>query len=322
MKHYPLKDVKPELLTRIAQGVLNTYILDQLKNINQDKALENEIKDLQALNEGNDPQSLNEVRKRRQLSDTLPDEALMPQIFELDSGQVLLAHVCRNEANETMIEIFSDLSLDLTKLKAITPQVCKAFSWCQPKYIDIWARPGSEVEKQLLSLPGALACDSFVAAELHQLLLATDTDIRLRPFNLEQDWPWYEQEYNDFLAKNPKMKSIVPISEKDEIEAAIKNNLCACAMLGDQPLGMIMAESSQELGYNGLLVTDIFIAGQYRGLGYASPMQRLFIQENINKYNLLLGFINGVNTPSLKNAFKQGRRLLRQEICIPREVLI
>ncbi|WDD99340.1 hypothetical protein [Thalassomonas actiniarum] len=322
MKHYPLKDVKADTLQRVAQGVLNTYHLGDLQEIDLDKALRNEIKDLWALNEGNDPQSLNEVRKRRQLSDSVTDEALMPQIFERDNGQVFLAHVCRNEADETLIEIFSNLSLDLATLKEITPQVCQAFSWCQAKYITVWTRPGSDIEQQLLALPGTLPCDSFVAAEPNQLLTDIDTGIRLRPFDLEQDWPWYQQEYNEFLAKQPEMKTIVPISEKEEIKEAIENNLCACAMSGDKPIGMIMGESSSELGYNGLLFNDIFIAGQYRGLGYASPMQRLFIKEQINKFEFFFGFINRENTPSIKNAFKQGRRLLRQEICIPGPLLI
>ncbi|WDE12129.1 hypothetical protein [Thalassomonas haliotis] len=322
MKHYPLKEIKPDTLEKIAQGVLNTYYLDDLQEIDLNNALKNEIEDLWALTEGNDPQSLSEVRKRRKLSDSVTDQALMPQVFEQDDGQLFVAHVCRNEADETLIEIFSNLTLDLTILKEITPAICRAFSWCQAKYIAVWTRPDSKAEKQLLALPGTLPCDSFVAAEQNQLILNTETNICLRPFNLEQDWPWYQQEYNKFLAEQPKMKAIVPISEKEDIEEAIENNLCACAILGNKPLGMIMGETSSELSYNGLLFSDIFIAGQYRGLGYASPIQRLFIKEKLNEFDLFLGFINRDNMPSMKNALKQGRRLLRQEICIPRTHLI
>ncbi|WDE05159.1 GNAT family N-acetyltransferase [Thalassomonas viridans] len=322
MKHYPLKNAGPEIVARIARGILNTYDLSGLPCIDRDKALANEIKDLLVLNEDIDPESLNKVRQRRRLDDTIADEALMPQIFERDNGQVLLAHVCRNEADETMIEIFSEEALDLAELRKVTPAICRTFSWCRPKYINVWTRPYSAIEKQLLALPGSLACEGAVAAKKEQLLLETDSPLQLRPFNLGQDWPWYQQEYNNFLAENPKMKTIVPITDKEDIEQAIADKLCVCAVLGDEPIGMIMGESSQELGYNGLLITDIFIAGQYRGSGYAAPMQRLFIKENYREFDFFLGFIDRNNLPSLKNAFKQGRKVLRQEIYIPTAHLI
>ncbi|SFC58417.1 hypothetical protein [Pseudoalteromonas denitrificans] len=322
MNQYPLNNIKPEVLKKIAQGVLNTYQLDSLKEINIIKALENEMVDLEALNEGNDAQSLAAVRVRRALDESVTDEMLMPTVFEYNDGLLILARVCRNDADETLIEVFSDQVLNIEILKKVMPSIITAFSWCTAKYISVWAKPNSSAEKELLALPGSLGCDSFIAADKHQVLLETDSQLSIRAFNLENDWPWYENEYNAFLKENPHMKHIVPISEKDEIEEAVDNNLCACALLGSTVIGMVMAEASQELGYKGLLFSDIFITGAFRGKGLASPMQRLFIKEKLAEFELFSGFIDKNNLASIKNAAKQGRQLLRQEICLPTQLLV
>jgi len=316
-KHYPLKDVDDHTLAKIAQGVLNTYYIDKLNDIDLNKALANEVEDLWELNEGNDKDSLAEVRIRRKLTDSVIDEMLMPTIFEFENGLLLLAHVCRNEADETLIEIFSDQVLDLSILKTIVPIINQGFSWSEAKYISVWTKPDTEAEKQLLALSGSLACDSFVAANQKQLVLTANSELTLRAFDLESDWPWYEHEYTRYLDKHPEMKDIVPISSKEDIEESISEYLCMCALKDGNVIGMIMAEESSELGYNGLMFTDIFIGESYRGKGYASPIQRLFIKENQDKFKLFSGFINKNNLPSLINATKQGRQLLRQEICMP-----
>jgi len=316
-KQYPLKDVDDLILAKIAQGVLNTYRIDNLHDIEQSKALVNEVSDLWELNEGNDSKSLAKVRIRRKLTDSVSDEMLMPTIFDLENGHLLLAHVCRNEADETLIEVFSDQVVDVAMLRTVIPMISQAFSWCTAKYVSVWAKPDTEVEKQLLALSGSLACDSFVAANQKQLVLTTDSELTLRSFDLVQDWPWYEQEYTAYLNKHPEMKDIVPISSKEDIEESISESLCVCAQLDGNVIGMIMAETSAELGYNGLMFSDIFIGERYRGQGYASPMQRLFIKDNLDKFNLFSGYINKDNLPSRNNAAKQGRQLLRQEICLP-----
>ena len=316
-KQYPLKDVSDDVLAKIGQGVLNTYHIDNLCDIDRKNALSNEIKDLLKFNEGNDSESLAKVRTRRQLPNSITDEMLMPTIFEFENGFLLLASVWRNEADETLIEIFSDQVLDLVLLKTVVPILNQAFSWALAKYISVWTKPDTQAEKQLFELSGSIGCDSFLAANQKQLVLTSNSELTLRAFDLEIDWPWYEKEYTHFLTQNPKMKDIVPISSKDEVQEAISDSLCVCALKDGNVIGMIMAEESSELGYNGLMFTDIFIGEHYRGQGYASPMQRLFIKEHFNKYQFFCGFINKENLPSLNNAIKQGRQRLRQEICIP-----
>ena len=66
-KQYPLKDVSDDVLAKIGQGVLNTYHIDNLCDIDRKNALSNEIKDLLKFNEGNDSESLAKVRTRKTL---------------------------------------------------------------------------------------------------------------------------------------------------------------------------------------------------------------------------------------------------------------
>ena len=83
------------------------------------KRYQMKYKDLLKFNEGNDSESLAKVRTRRQLPNSITDEMLMPTIFEFENGLLLLASVWRNEADETLIEIFSDQVLDLVLLKTV-----------------------------------------------------------------------------------------------------------------------------------------------------------------------------------------------------------
>ena len=321
MHHYPLEQITDDKLRRLAQGVLNSYRLEGLAHLDVEKALANETTDLLALNEGRDPESLQEVRQRRQIADSVPDDDLKAQVVELDSGDLLLAHICRNDADETLLEIFTEAAPTLELLEQVVPCLRRLFAWCTPKYIALWPQPGSSNAEVLLALPGSLPGDSLIAAEKARLQLAVDSELTLRPFELERDWPWYEREYQAFLAGQPHMAHIVPISEREEVEEAIEAGLCSVALYRGEPLGMLMAESSSELGYRGVLISDIFIAGPFRGRGFASPMQRLFLNQQLDNYDFFLGFIHASNTPSWCNAAKQGRRLLRQEVYVPATLL-
>ena len=321
MRHYPLEQITEDKLRRLAQGVLNSYRLDGLEHLDVEKAIANETTDLLALDEDTDPESLREVRQRRQIADSVPDCDLMAQVVELDNGELLLANVCRNDADETLIEIFTETAPELPLLQQVVPYLRRLFAWCTPKYIAVWPQPGSPNADELLALPGGLPGDSLVAAETAKLQLAVDSELTLRPFELERDWPWYEREYQAFLAEHPHMEHIVPISEREEIEEAIEAGLCCMAHYRGEPLGMLMAETSNELGYRGLLFSDIFIAGPFRGQGFASPMQRLFLNQQLDNFDFFLGFIHASNTPSWRNAAKQGRVLLRQEVYVPAPLL-
>ncbi|MGS0536360.1 GNAT family N-acetyltransferase [Pseudoalteromonas sp. SaAl2] len=152
----------------------------------------------------------------------------------------------------------------------------------------MWPAPASPQAQQLLLLPGARAVDSLLGSQA-PLLDVSNTlkaDISLQPFELEKDWPWYEQEYNQFLTENPAMANIVPISDKEELSESIEAGLCSMAFYKGQPLGMVMGEVSEELGFDGLLVSDIFITKQFRGQGLASPMQRLYYQQHTQDFEL------------------------------------
>ena len=314
MNVYPLKDAEREVLNKISIGILSTYNLTPLPNLPFQKALSNEVEDLLTLCDGNDPESLIAVRKRRKLSECVTDEQLMPTVFELDCGRLILAHVCRNHFDETLIEIFSDQVIDLSCLKDLAPVLLERFSWANAKYFDVWQQPNSEISHSLMDLPGSVAWDCFVAASKNMLALETDVNISLQRFDIDKNWHWYQREYKAFHQERPELTESVAIEDKDDVIEAIENGLCDIAYYKGQPIAMIMAEQSSELGYKGLLFSDILVAKEFRGQSLGSQVQREFIKKHINEYDLFLGFIDYSNKASLKNAAKQGRQLLRQEI--------
>ena len=319
VKKYPLKDADKATIEKIAQGVLNTYSLQHLTGLSAARALENEVSDLWALTEGNDSESLTEVRRRRGLSTSLPDESLMPTVFELDNGLLALAHVCRNHSDETLIEIFSDQVIDKSFLQSFAPLLLTHFSWSQAKYFDVWHKPNSQTAHNLLSMSGSKGFDCFVAASKNLLNLSTSNQLALVSFDLDKHWSWYEAEYKAFHIQRPELCETVEIEDPQDIEEAIAAGLCDVAYLNQEPIAMIMAEDSEELGCKGLLFRDILVAAKFRGKGYGAEVQRTFIKKHYAKYELFSGFIDTANIASLRNAAKQGREILRQEICVPTE---
>ncbi|BDF93503.1 hypothetical protein [Pseudoalteromonas sp. KAN5] len=324
MRHYPLYKIDDVCLRRLGVGVLNTYNLTDITDLNIEKAINKESQDLLALNDDCTSDDFIELRQRRNISDDVVDDDLFAQVVEGDDGGLFIVSVCRNDDDETMFEVFSEHSLTESVLKELVTYIRKVFCWCTPKYICVWPAPKSQQAQQLLSLPGARAVDSLLGSQTPLLNVCDDLkeDISLLPFELEKYWPWYEQEYNKFLTENPAMASIVPISDKEELMESIEAGLCSMAFYKDEPFGMLMGEASEELGFDGLLVSDIFIAKQYRGQGLASPMQRLYYQQHVHDFELFFGYIDASNQPSYSNALKQGRKLLRQELYVPAQLFI
>lgn len=324
MRHYPLYEIDQECLYRLGKGVLNTYNLTGITNLDVGKAIAKECEDLLALDEDCTPAGIREIRSRRQISDDVPDDDIHAQVVEDDNGNLFIISVCRNDDDETMFEIFSEHVLTESVIKEVVTYIHKVFCWCTPKHICVWPAPESPQAQQLLSLPGARAVDSLLGSQTPLLDVsdALKADISLQPFELEKGWPWYEQEYNQFLTENPAMANMVPISDKEELSESIEAGLCSMAFYQGQPQGMIMGEQSEELGFDGLLVSDIFIAKQFRGQGLASPMQRLYYQLHEPNFEFFFGYIDATNKPSYYNALKQGRKLLRQELYLPAQLFI
>ncbi|WP_392343231.1 hypothetical protein [Pseudoalteromonas prydzensis] len=324
MRHYPLYKISQECLYRLGKGVLNTYNHTEITNLDVGKAIAKECEDLLALDEDCTPAGIREIRSRRQISDDVPDDDIHAQVVEDDNGNLFIISVCRNDDDETMFEIFSEQSISEVVVKEVITYIRKVFCWCTPVHICVWPAPESPQAQQLLSLSGTRAVDSLLGSQAPFLDVRDDlkTAISLQPFELDKHWAWYEQEYNQFLAKNPAMANIVPISDKEELSDSIEEGLCSMAFYQGQPLGMIMGEQSEELGFDGLLVSDIFIAKQFRGQGFASPMQRLYYQLHEPNFEFFFGYIDATNKPSYYNALKQGRKLLRQELYLPAQLFI
>ena len=324
MRHYPLYKIGQECLYRLGKGVLNTYNLTDITTLDTEKAINKECQDLLALNDDCTSGDFIELRRRRNITDDVPDDDLFSQVVEDSDGNLFIISVCRNDDDETMFEIFSEQSISEVAVKEVITYIRKVFCWCTPVHICVWPAPESPQAQQLLSLTGARAVDSLLGSQTPLLDVRDDlkTDISLQPFELDKHWAWYEQEYTQFLAKNPAMANIVPISDKEELCESIEEGLCSMAFYQGQPLGMVMGEVSEELGFNGLLVSDIFIAKQFRGQGFASPMQRFYYQLHEPNFEFFFGYIDATNKPSYYNALKQGRKLLRQELYLPAQLFI
>ncbi|MBB6521429.1 hypothetical protein [Pseudoteredinibacter isoporae] len=315
--HYPLKDISNDNLRRLSDAVLQSYCFEGLANFDKEAALENERTDLWSLTDDDNPESLQGVRERRGLGADVQDEELMARVFELENGGLLLANVCRNDADETLIEVFSTEVHDKTFFDNWAGYLKQFFYWANARYFVCWPRVGSEGARQLSEIEGSYMADGFWAGAMKNIPLVQNHALEFRPFSMAEDWEWYEREYQAFLEQNPKFKYIVPISDEEELEEACEEGLCDIALYKGEKLGMVMAESSAELGFDGVMISDIFIASAFRGKGFASSLQRGFLASRNEQFAFVCGYIDARNPASFSNARNQGRALLRQECYIP-----
>ncbi len=313
-----LSKITKQELKDIATGIINTYDTSGLSRFNLEKAVTAESEDiLERCDEYED--GFSEVRQRRNISNEITDEQLHDQVIHLPNGSVWLAGIYRNDDDKTILEVLSSQSLNAEILANYLPDVLAFFNWCQPELITVWAQPESKEANSFLSLQDAQIEDCFWGAEMADIPKSQQSNITLRPFDLKLDLSWYQEEFRTFHQEHPQLANRVEMEDQETLEEAMEENLLFVAEDNSKTrnrIGMLMAESSAELGYKGVLASDFLIAKEYRGQGYAEKIQSALLKQLEAEFDFFCGYIFSGNLPSTHNA-KKNRQLIRTELAIP-----
>jgi RimJ/RimL family protein N-acetyltransferase len=117
--------------------------------------------------------------------------------------------------------------------------------------------------------------------EALDLVLEGPDGFEVRPVTDESYLPWYESEYHKFHLSNPHLKSWVAMSEREDLEKYRNQELLYGAYLGSELIGLIGGEERPLLGLSGLYLGELLISEKYKGKGFATQMQRLYLKSSL-----------------------------------------
>ena len=143
-----------------------------------------------------------------------------------------------------------------------------------------------------------------------------EKQLRFETISDNSYYDWYRNGYEEFHLGSPELKSKVTVNSQTTMESSLKAGLLQLVYLNDQRIGLIAAEKSSFLGMSGIYFLEIFIDKDWKGQGLAKAIQRKFIHDFCQNFEVVWGIIDSHNLPSYKTASSNLRRPLRYECFI------
>ncbi|CAN5710822.1 hypothetical protein BH10BDE1_BH10BDE1_03250 [soil metagenome] len=137
--------------------------------------------------------------------------------------------------------------------------------------------------------------------------------IQLEPLQSTENFGWYDRAYEAFHLAQPELKSWVPITDREDLEACARDGLLFEVKIDGARAGLIAAEKSPLLGLVGAYMTEFLLLAPFKGRGLAPALQRLFVEKLPGDVELIWGTIDARNFSSMKTAEKVGRVPIRAE---------
>ena len=211
------------------------------------------------------------------------------------------------------IEIETDFPIQaVEQLRLIQAAITNSFRVFEPKFISFWTSAQTEFTDKKNISKGR----QYVAGFLNDLKL--DSSDYESPISLERlesldFFPWYEDQYEKFHSDFPLLKDKVPINSKDCMQVALEQGLMFEARLGTERIGLIAAEAEHFMGIKAIYMLEILVDKKYRTKGYGKTLEKKFLQQQQNKFDLVWGTIDSSNLGSLGAALSLGRKPIRTE---------
>lgn len=124
---------------------------------------------------------------------------------------------------------------------------------------------------------------------------------------------WYSESYDDFHSEFPEKRDWIQKNDLDLMQACREDGLLRVAKIDDEIIGIIAAERSPFLGYDGIYFVEILVAKNWRRRGLAKLMQQRFVEETCSDEVVVWGLIDRSNEASIRTAKANGRRVVRGE---------
>ncbi len=286
--------------------------------ISKKKAIESVVSEIDSLLKLNDEKTL----KRRHAHFKIPDIQINDyeeNFYNLNNTQTVLAGIRHLNGSKDLPFVhlmlgFNPVSADIETLKEFASKQFYKFS---PKFLTVWIKPSLDLD---FSKYQAIKSRLYMVGSTSNIRkMETPSNygkVTLEKITTEFDFNWYSNAYEEFHRLNPELKNWVSITDREDINRCISDELIYRVLIDGVLAGIIGAQNDPLLGEPSVYMTELLLLSRYKGQGLAVALQRKFIDQLPKQYKYVWGTIDAKNLPSLKTSQRVGRLPIRSEYFI------
>lgn len=274
-----------------------------------------EIEDLLRLNDEN-------TLKRRHEHFSIPGTQIHDyeeHFYELSADKNVLAGIRHKSGSKdqpfvhTLLD-FVPTNADTESLKEFATEQFRKFT---PNFLSIWLRPSLQFDVSNYNVTQSRQYMAGSIATIRKMEKPVGYErVILKKVTADFDFNWYTEAYEDFHRQHPELKDWVPITDKEDIDRCISDQLLYKVFVDGVLAGLIGAQNELLLGVPSVYMTELLLLSRFKGQGLAVALQRKFIDLLPREFDLVWGTIDAKNLPSLKTALRVGRTSIRSEYFI------
>ncbi len=239
--------------------------------------------------------------------------------YEIDSGKNILAGI-RHKGGDIQMPFvhtlmgFDPTNSDIIDIIKFSRQQFKKFN---PRFVSIWIKPSLKIDFSKVTATQSRQYVVGSISEIKKMKKPANFDIiKIEKVTSGFDFDWYTKAYAEFHEKQPNLKTWVPITDNEDIERAITDQLMYRVLVNEKLAGIIAAHDQPLLNKKSAYMVELLLTNRFKNQGLAPAFQRKFIETLSNDFNFIWGTIDAKNQPSLKTALRVGRIPIRSEYFI------
>ena len=237
-------------------------------------------------------------------------EDFRERILDVEKDKFIMAGIRFRglNVNKPFISIVANFEITNDRLSSLAKLVKNEFSVFKP--IAFQFHLPSEVE---LIAPG-IGIDRYtivgsVEKLIERKLPRRVETIEIVELNNTEFYDDYLSEYKIFHDKNQNLKDEVKPESLEDFKEAISNQLLYKVIIEDKHAGIIAGSAFDYYGIKGVCILEEILYDSFKGKGLGAYLQKEFAKKLRGRYQLLWGTISSLNQPSLKTAFRNGRKV-------------
>ncbi len=238
----------------------------------------------------------------------------MYKCWQLSDGGTVITSIRffgTNLAKPFVELVHRDFHIDsIVHLQSVANEVYEYHKIFNPKYLRLFDGQGifsDEEENISYDLHYVAAPISFIK----QLPLPQRyNDLQLTiPNSIDLFYEKYKHSFEQLLVEQPHYKELISLESKEDLFQLLAQKTLFCVEIDGQWAGLVAAEQRQEQYLRGFCVIEELLDKEWRGQGFGVALQRHLIERLPAQDNdLIYGTIDDKNMPSLKTAFRVGRK--------------
>lgn len=241
------------------------------------------------------------------------------RFYEINTGQTVLAGIRHKIGlvDQPFVHTLLDFTPNKNDIKLLKEFSLQQFHKFKPKYLSLWLKPSLQLPLSEFEVtPSRQYVVGLISSIRKPEISDSSKRVRLEKLTDNFNYNWYSEVYEEFHRQRPDLKDWVPITDKEDIQRCLADQLLYHVYVDGGLAGLIGGYSENYLGKPAIYMAEFLLTSKFKGQGLAAVVQRKFINELPNDFELIWGTIDTKNQPSLKTALKVGRLPIRSEYFI------